>query len=171
LIEWVRSLDPVVAVAIAGLGTFDVLAWGVIILGVWRDRHTDDVSNAARDQLGKPPWTRAYGFGIITALFFVVSWAGQFVAQLLVEHADAAEHGQPFEWSQFIAQFLASTFENWQSEFLQLIWQAAGLALLYYWGSSQSRESDDRIEAKLDALLDAQGIDADEISRRANGEA
>jgi hypothetical protein len=56
-------------------------------------------------------------------------------------------------------QFLASTFENWQSEFLQLVWQAAGLALFYFWGSSQSRESDERIDAKLDALLSERGMD------------
>jgi hypothetical protein len=49
--------------------------------------------------------------------------------------------------------------ENWQSEFLQLVWQAAGLALFYFWGSSQSRESDDRLEAKIDRLLTEQGID------------
>ena len=41
----------------------------------------------------------------------------------------AEQHGQSFEWAQFFPQFFASTFENWQSEFLQLVWQAAGLAL------------------------------------------
>jgi hypothetical protein len=41
----------------------------------------------------------------------------------------AEQHGQSFEWAQFLPQFFASTFENWQSEFLQLVWQAAGLAL------------------------------------------
>jgi hypothetical protein len=48
---------------------------------------------------------------------------------------------------------------DWQSEFLQLVWQAAGLALFYFWGSSQSKESDDRLEAKIDALLKERGID------------
>jgi hypothetical protein len=56
-------------------------------------------------------------------------------------------------------QFFESTFENWQSEFLQLVWQAAGLALFYHWGSSQSRESDERIEAKIDALLRDRNLD------------
>lgn len=61
-----------------------------------------------------------------------------------------------------------STFENWQSEFLQLIWQAAGLALFLFWGSSQSKESDERLEAKVDALLRERGIDAREISATVN---
>jgi hypothetical protein len=68
----------------------------------------------------------------------------------------------------FLPQFFSSTFENWQSEFLQLIWQTVGLALLFYWASSQSKESDERIEAKLDQLLQERGIDPDQVSREVN---
>jgi hypothetical protein len=50
---------------------------------------------------------------------------------------------------------MRDTLENWQSEFLQLIWQVAGLAILLYVGSPQSREGDERKEAKLDAILEA----------------
>jgi UV DNA damage repair endonuclease len=39
--------------------------------------------------------------------------------------------------------------ENWQSEFLQLIWQVAGLAFPLYISSPQSKEGDDRKEEKL----------------------
>jgi hypothetical protein len=45
------------------------------------------------------------------------------------------------------------TMENWQSEFLQLIWQVAGLSVLWYIGSSQSKEADDRLEEKIDLLI------------------
>jgi hypothetical protein len=45
------------------------------------------------------------------------------------------------------------TLENWQSEFLQLLWQVGGLALLLHVGSPQSKEGDDRMEAKIDAIL------------------
>jgi hypothetical protein len=48
---------------------------------------------------------------------------------------------------------LRDTLENWQSEFLQLIWQVAGLAFLLHVGSPQSKEGDDRMEAKIDAIL------------------
>jgi hypothetical protein len=47
------------------------------------------------------------------------------------------------------------TLENWQSEFLQLNWQDAGLSILLYVGSPQSKEGDERKEAKLDAILQA----------------
>ena len=53
------------------------------------------------------------------------------------------------EWSAFLDQFGASTLENWQSEFLQLCWQAAGLALLLFRGSSQSKESDERVNRSM----------------------
>lgn len=43
--------------------------------------------------------------------------------------------------------FLArDTLEHRQSEFLQLLWQIGGLALLLYLGSPQSKEGDDRME-------------------------
>ena len=50
-------------------------------------------------------------------------------------------------------EVLRDTFENWQSEFLQLIWQVAGLAFLFFVGSPQSKEGDERIEEKLDLVL------------------
>jgi hypothetical protein len=117
---------------------------------------------------GKPAFGKAYSFGIVTAVLFLVSWTGQFIAQAVTVANEAEQHGQEFQWSDFWPQFLASTFENWQSEFLQLIWQAAGLAFLFLWGSSQSRESDERIEAKLDALLEKQRLDGPAISERVN---
>jgi uncharacterized protein DUF6766 len=114
----------------------------------------------------RPRFTRAYSFAIVTGVFFLLSWIGQFVFQLIEVRNEAEQHGQQFTWSDFFPQFLQSTFENWQSEFLQLIWQAAGLALFYYWGSSQSKEGDDRLEAKVDALLRDRGIDPEELNAR-----
>jgi hypothetical protein len=105
------------------------------------------------DPFTRPRWSRAYSFTLVTFVLFAVSWVLQLVFQAEQAGNDAAAHGEVFSWSQFWPQFFAATFENWQSEFLQLMWQAAGLALFYHWGSSQSRESDDRVEAKLDELL------------------
>jgi hypothetical protein len=103
----------------------------------------------------KPGPLKAYSFFWVTAGLFLLSWSGQFISQLYVTMNEALQHSVPFEFSEFFVQFLASTFENWQSEFLQLCWQALGLAVLLHWGSSQSRESDDRLEAKVDEILKA----------------
>jgi hypothetical protein len=105
------------------------------------------------DPFRKPAWPKAYSFALVTAVLFLASWVGQFVFQAVEAGNDARTHGQTFEWAQFWPQFLAATFENWQSEALQIIWQVAGLAMFYHWGSTQSREGEARIEAKLDELL------------------
>ena len=57
--------------------------------------------------------------------------------------------------SSYLIEMGRDTLENWQSEFLQLIWQVGGLAMLLWVGSPQSKEGDDRIEAKIDAILQA----------------
>jgi hypothetical protein len=96
----------------------------------------------------------------------VLSWGAQFFFQMAEVANTAQEHGQSFSWSEFLPQFFTSTLENWQSEFLQLVWQAARLSFLYFWGSSQSREGNDRVEAKVDALLCERGIDPHELDSR-----
>lgn len=111
----------------------------------------------------KPSWWIAYSFTLLSGLFFLVSWGLQFYFQAAEYAADAEAHEQGTKWSEFLAQFFASTFENWQSEFLQTAWTVWGLALFYHWGSSQSREQGDRTEAKVDTLLRRQGIDPDTL--------
>jgi hypothetical protein len=59
-----------------------------------------------------------YGFFYILVLAFLASWGGQLIAQ----------------WEEISAGgmvvFWAATFENWQSEFLQLAVQAIGMVML-----------------------------------------
>jgi len=57
------------------------------------------------------------------------------------------------EFTGYLNQTLRDTMENWQSEFLQLMWQVGGLSFLPYVGSPQSKESERRLEKKLDAIL------------------
>lgn len=58
---------------------------------------------------------------------------------------------------------LRDTLENWQSEFLQLLWQVGALAFFLFVGSPQSKEGDDRKEAKLDAILRLLGPDGERL--------
>jgi len=72
------------------------------------------------------------------------------------------EHQQSVEVAGFIIEMSRDTLENWQSEFLQLLWQVGGLAALLYIGSPQSKEGDERKEEKIDAILrhlDAKGAE------------
>src|SRR5687768_1452869 len=106
---------------------------------------------------------KAYAYAWITLGFFLVSfilhwWFGW---EAFVD--EAAEHGQTPEVAQYLTQMSRDTFENWQSEFLQLLWQVVGLAYFLYVGSPTSHENDDRLEAKVDALLHFQGKEGKEI--------
>lgn len=80
----------------------------------------------------RPPFSKAYSFALITATLFLLSLVGHFVAQMVEVSNSAEHHGETFAWSEFVPQFLAATFENWQSEFLQVFWQVVGLSILFH---------------------------------------
>lgn len=101
----------------------------------------------------KPGIFKRYSYAWLTVAFFLVSlilhwWFGWYA---FVD--EASEHGQQPEMSSYLVEMGRDTFENWQSEFLQLLWQVVGLAYFLYIGSPSSKENDDRLEAKVDALL------------------
>jgi hypothetical protein len=48
---------------------------------------------------------------------------------------------------------MRDTFENWQSEFLQLIWQVVALTYLWYIGSPQSKEEEERNQEMLEWIM------------------
>jgi hypothetical protein len=97
-------------------------------------------------------WKR-YGYGWVTLGFFLFSLAGHWLFGWFAYVNEQQAHNQPVQTSEFVIQLTRDTLENWQSEFLQLLWQIGGLAILLYVGSPQSKEGDDRMEAKIDAIL------------------
>lgn len=94
-----------------------------------------------------------YGFVLVTLGFFLISLVGHWVFAWYAYKDQQQEHAQPITISGYVVETSRDTLENWQSEFLQLIWQVAGLAFLLYIGSPQSKEGDERKEEKLDAIL------------------
>lgn len=125
------------------------------------------MSNAQEAKAARLGIFGKYAYAWITLAFFLVSlvlhwWFGWRAFQ-----DDAREHGQVAELPGFAIQAARDTFENWQSEFLQLLWQVVGLAYFLYLGSPSSKENDDRLEAKIDELLRLHGgADGDAIVRR-----
>ena len=97
-------------------------------------------------------WSR-YGFAWVTGGFFVISLIGHWLFGWFAYVGEQQAHAQPIQVGEYTIQMMRDTLENWQSEFLQLLWQVAGLALLLHLGSPQSKEGDDRMEAKIDAIL------------------
>ena len=100
---------------------------------------------------------RRYAYGWITLAFFLGSLLLHYYFGWNSFVDEARSHGQAPEVGAYANQMLRDTFENWQSEFLQLLWQVAGLAYFLYAGSPASKENDDRAELKLDAILRALG--------------
>jgi hypothetical protein len=100
----------------------------------------------------KSIWTK-YSFVWVTALLFIFSLIGHWIFAWFAFVNEQTAHAQPIVFSDYLVEVLRDTLENWQSEFLQLIWQVAGLAFLFYIGSPQSKEGDDRKEEKLDRIL------------------
>lgn len=100
---------------------------------------------------------RRYAYLWITLVFFLVSIGLHWLFGWYAFADEAAEHGQAAQLSGYLVEMGRDTFENWQSEFLQLIWQVVGLAFFLYAGSPASKENDDRLEIKVDALLRING--------------
>ena len=105
---------------------------------------------------------RKYAYAWITLGFFLVSFALHWFFGWQAYVDEAREHGSMPEANAYLVEMGRDTFENWQSEFLQLLWQVVGLAYFLYLGSPSSKENDDRVEAKIDALLRISAGDAAE---------
>lgn len=86
----------------------------------------------------------------VTLGFCLISLIGHWIFAWQAYAEEQQAHNLPVEASSYINQTMRDTLENWQSEFLQLIWQVMGLALLLHVDSPQSKEGDDRQEEKLD---------------------
>lgn len=106
-----------------------------------------------------------YAYAWITLGFFLVSIILHWYFGWRAFQDEAAQHGSTPQFAEFITEAARDTFENWQSEFLQLLWQVVGLAYFLYLGSPSSKENDDRLEAKIDELLRLSGDKGEAIIR------
>jgi hypothetical protein len=101
---------------------------------------------------------RRWGAVYVLLLLFVGSWFGQFFFQLSEFRSAQAAHGQPFVWSEYWSAFFASTLENWQSEWLQLVFQAILLLGAKHWLFKVDAEDMERLEAKIDDIKNHFGL-------------
>jgi len=82
---------------------------------------------------------RRWGAAWILLMLFIASWSMQAVAQFFWEQEDSGK-------------FWAATFENWQSEWLQLLVQAVVVVGFAEKLFRKSTEQMDRIEHKIDEM-------------------
>jgi uncharacterized membrane protein YjgN (DUF898 family) len=109
------------------------------------------IRNEMRSSGLRKVW-RNFGLSIGFAILFFVSWVAQAFAEWHIYVSDQQSHGEPSGIADFITHFSQSTLENWQSEFLQLYSFVVMAALFIHRGSAESKDSDHRIEAKIDKI-------------------
>jgi len=101
---------------------------------------------------------RDNGLSITMFALFLVFLVAQSIAGFRANNSDNEEHGQPPEsYGQYLTSgaFVEATFENWESEFLQLGAYVLLTALLIQKGSPESRNPDgDETDADPRAHLD-----------------
>ena len=105
---------------------------------------------------------RDYSLTIVVGTLFVTSFLLHVVFGWWQYAADQAANGQQatvFGWDGFVVYFGEWTFQNWQSEFLEVLVLITATVYFIHKGSPESRDGDDemkatleRIEKKLDGL-------------------
>jgi hypothetical protein len=98
---------------------------------------------------------RDYGLGVVLATLFVVSWVLQSLTGWVEFAGEQQSHGQVaqlFGSSGYFWGWMAATFENWQSEFLQLFTMAVLTAFLVHRGSTESKDGEDELMLQLAAI-------------------
>src|SRR5688500_8119639 len=94
-------------------------------------------------------WLKNNGLSITFFALFLFSIVGQAVTGLHEHNREMLEEGgAAISMSQYLisGHFLQSTFENWESEFLQMAVFVIFTMFLYQKGSSESKDPDDPIE-------------------------
>jgi hypothetical protein len=105
---------------------------------------------------------RNYGLSITLATMFIAAWALQTWTgwvEFVAEQAAHGEQAQAFGDQGYVWSWAQATFENWQSEFLQVFVFIVLTTFLVHRKSHESPDTDyeteaalRRIEAKVDAL-------------------
>ncbi len=110
---------------------------------------------------------RNYGLSITLAALFLGSWVLQTWMgwqEFVAEQEEHQQQAEPFGDDGYVWRWGQATFENWQSEFLQLFSFVVLTTFLIHRRSHESPDTDydteaalRRLEAKVDALMAQRG--------------
>jgi succinate dehydrogenase hydrophobic anchor subunit len=134
---WV--IVTVTVIVLLGVTAFLI---GSLLTHIRRERRSSNVRRV---------WAN-FGLSITFCLLFLISWGAQALAEWGLYRDEQAAHGEPATMQGYLVEFGQSTFENWQSEFLQLFSFVVLAALLIHRGSAESKDGTDRIERKVDQI-------------------
>jgi hypothetical protein len=101
-------------------------------------------------------FVKDYSLSLVLAGLFLLSLLIQTVAGWYIYASDQQDHGQVatlFGDSGYIWDWAEATFENWQSEFLQLFSFVVLSAFLIHRHSHESRDDQDELKKQVEQVL------------------
>lgn len=101
----------------------------------------------------KSPWLRNNGLSVVMALAMLGSWVGQAITGWHQHNEELIEDGAAaLGFASYLGSghFLQATFENWESEFLQMALYVVLTIFLFQKGSSESKDPDTPGEEEVD---------------------
>ena len=108
-------------------------------------------------------WFKERGLLLVNLALFAAFFVGMIVSGLQVYNADQVEHGQSaVSWLGYVTSgdFVEATFENWESEFLQMGMYVVLTAFLFQKGSSESKPLDEASPQDADPRASRDRVDA-----------
>src|SRR5436190_13183548 len=102
-------------------------------------------TGAGRKERGLRKFFRDNGLSITLVSLFVIFWAAQAITGFYESNHAAKLHGKPpLKLGEYLAgeDFWEATFENWESEFLQMAAYVVLTAFLFQRGSAESKDPD-----------------------------
>lgn len=93
-----------------------------------------------------------YGLSWVLAALFLISWLGQGLTQWTDYQNQQKDHRAESRIEEFLPEFAASTLENWQSEFLQLLTFVVLTSFLIHKGGHESKDSDEEMKIILQRI-------------------
>jgi hypothetical protein len=118
------------------------LVW-MLVKTIQQERRSSNVRNL---------WGN-FALGIVVCALFFLSWTAHASAEWRKYVQDQDNHNQPTRAGEFVIQFGEATLQNWQSEFLEAFGLIVLTSAYLHRGSAESRDSEDRMEAKIDKLV------------------
>ena len=111
-------------------------------------------------------FVKEHGLSLVLAFLFIGSWLLQSVTGWVEFVSEQQAHGEAAQlWgsSGYFWNWMQATFENWQSEFLQLFAMVVLTTFLIHKGSSESRDGDEEMRIAI-LRIEERLIDMDERS-------
>lgn len=84
---------------------------------------------------------------------FVISISIHWITAYQVFAREQTENNQPFVFEEYLVEVTRQTFENIQSEALQLMLQITLIAYFWFAGSPSSHSEEERLEEKITWLM------------------